>query len=360
MPGARVWLAALGAGLALVSVGGWLRLGALLHGTPSEVGRVWDEAGLLGAEQRAFIDRYHRVLLDDFDTDLGVLTLPGEADVARLAVREFAARGVGARSRTGRGLLLLIAPDTDRVRLEVSEALEGVFTDAFVAYVQQRQMVPFFGEGRVADGILATTELIYGRALAAQRGEEFDPRPFAAQASGAGAQTAARIGQGYDRALLRQGAAAVEASGSPDGTVQAYLSAMKGRDARPDLPIYSAATREMLAGWTVTPAQMDNLTRTYQSCPPPETRLLAHGRRAVVRYPVPERRCAPWLLVEEDGLWRLDLAGMQRAVRFNHRNEWHFEPGVDHPYADGFSDWRLDRHGFPHARPETIARPREP
>ena len=32
---------------------------------------------------------------------------------------------------------------------------------------------------------------------------------------------------------------------------------MRRRDARPDLDIYSAATREILAGWLMTPAQMD-------------------------------------------------------------------------------------------------------
>jgi S1-C subfamily serine protease len=42
---------------------------------------------------------------------------------------------------------------------------------------------------------------------------------------------------------------------------------------------------------------------------------------------------------------------MQRAIRFNHRNEWHFVPGSTHEYSDGFADLVLDDHGFPHERP---------
>lgn len=356
MPRRVLRLGGLAAVLAVFAVAGWLWLWS---GAGPPTARVWDEAGLMSVQQHAFIARYHGVLLEDFDTDLAVLTVAGQTDIAQRAVREFAARGVGAESRAGRGLLLVIAPDNDQVRLEVSEALEGVFTDAFVAYVQQRQMRPFFEDRRVADGILATTELIYDRALAAQRGDAFDPRPLAAEASGAGAQTAARIGQGYDMDPLRQRTEQVEAGEAPLATVQAYLAAMKARDARPELPIYSAESQKMLAGWTVTRAQMDNLARTYQDCPPPETRLLAGSARAVVRYPVGERRCAPWFLVQEDGAWRLDLTMLQRAVRFNHRNEWHLAAGVSHEYGEAFTDWRFDGNGFPHPAPATLAQPRE-
>ena len=317
---------------------------------PAPEDTVWDEALLLDDEQDKFINEYHLVLLTDFDTDLRVLTLGGQADVAKAAVREFAARKVGNRSGTGRGLLLLIAPEIDMVRLEVSEALEPVFTDTFVAYIQQRQMVPFFQSGRVADGILATTELIYSRAVDAQKGEAFDPRKYESASSGGGAQTAAGIGKGYSLGTPRQ-TEPMQAGSSPADTVQAYLKAMSNRDARPELPLYSKATRQMLAGWTVTPAQMDNIVSSYKKCGEPELRHPLDDQRAVLRYPVNERTCAPWFLVREDDAWRLDLTMMQQAIRFNNRNEWHFVPGVGHPYETAFDDLSLDKNGFPHERP---------
>ena len=311
---------------------------------------VWAEAVLLDAGQRTIIDQYHQVLLVDFDTDLRVLTLKGQADVAQAAVREFAVRKVGNRSDTGRGLLLLIAPDIDVVRLEVSEALEPVFTDAFVAYIQQRQMVPFFQSGRIADGILATTELIYSRAVEAQKGEAFDHRKFEAISSGGGSQTAAGIGKGFNPDTPRRNES-IQAGNSPADTMKAYLKAMSNRDSRPELPIYSRATRKMLAGWTVTPAQMDNIVRTFKKCGEPELRHPLDTQRAVLRYPVNDRTCAPWFLVREEDEWRLDLTMMQQAIRFNNRNEWHFAPGVSHPYETAFHDLHLDKNGFPHERP---------
>ncbi|WPL19718.1 hypothetical protein Thiowin_04860 [Thiorhodovibrio winogradskyi] len=101
------------------------------------------------------------------------------------------------------------------------EALEPIFTDTFAAYVQQRQMVPFFQSDRVLEGILATTELLYSRALAAQAGENFDPRKLDAASSGAGAQTAARIGEGDDNDPFRQQTGQVSAGGTSLATVQA-------------------------------------------------------------------------------------------------------------------------------------------
>jgi len=311
---------------------------------------VWDDALLLNTVQRDFVARYHRVLLTDFDIDLRVLSVKGQADVAQAAAREFAARKVGSRSRTGRGLLLLIAPEANMVRLEVAQALEPVFTDTFVAYIQQRQMLPFFKSGRVADGMLATTELIYARAVAAKKGEDFDPKAIEATSSGGGAQTAANIGEGYSLKPLQQQTAAVQAGYSPKDTVAAYLAAMAKRDARTDLPIYSEATRQMLAKWTVTPAQMDNVARTFQACGTPDLRQTEDSQRAVLRYPVAERACSPWFLVLEEGVWRLDLTMMQHAIRFNHRNEWHFVPGASHPYAEAFADLQFDNNGFPHER----------
>jgi hypothetical protein len=62
---------------------------------------------------------------------------------------------------------------------------------------------------------------------------------------------------------------------------------------------------------------------------------------------VRERVCAPWLLVREDGRWRLDLASASRAIRFGRSNAWRFEAGAPAEYAFAFDDWSFDRHGFP-------------
>jgi uncharacterized protein len=308
---------------------------------------VQDQAGLLAPAQRDQIADYHEAILEAYDLDYRVVVLTGGPDVNAAAARHFADMEIGGLSTRGRGLLLLIAPDIDKVRIEVGRSLEPVFTDAFVAYIEERQMVPFFRSNRVADGILATTELIADRAGNGERTAAFadpagnEPEPSA----GGGARTTVRIGAGYQRP--QGGGADVRAEGlAPDQVVAAYHEAMAAGNASPELDIFSAATREMMRNWVVTPAQMRNVVETYRGCSSP--RLFQTAKQAVVRYRADERGCAPYLLRWSDGAWRLDLATMSREIRFNHRNEWHFSGGVPAEFAFAFEGWRFDRHGFPH------------
>jgi uncharacterized protein len=307
---------------------------------------VTDAAGLLTPEQQRQIALHHDVLLRDHDIDYRVDVAPQAGELLAYGVGRFAVLGVGSRSASGRGLLLVLDPARDRVRLEVGQDLEGVFTDAFVAYLEQRQMVPFFRAGRVADGVLATTELVVTRAQEAERNAGFSP-PARQGAAGGGAETRAAIDEGPD-GRFRSGPD-VAARETPQATVEAYLEAMRARNGNAGLDLYSAATRDLLENWVMTPAQMDAVARSYQRCRADAPRVGDAGRRAVIRYPADARQCSPWFLVVEDGRWRLDLVTAQQVVRFGSGNAWHFAPGAEHPYAFAFADWRLDRNGFPHA-----------
>lgn len=157
-----------------------------------------DWAGLLGARQRSAIADCRDRLRKGHDIDYRLVTARGAGDMHWASHEAFAALRVGKRSGGDRGLLLVIEPGADRIRLEVAAALEDVFTEAFVAYLEQRQMAPFFREDRVADGILAATELIVARAEDAAAGRAFAP-PRAARFRGGGA-TGPSTGTGTDRA----------------------------------------------------------------------------------------------------------------------------------------------------------------
>ncbi len=217
-------------------------------------------------------------------------------------------------------------------------------------------MVPFFERARVADGILATTELIVTRAqrAAAQAGfgAGFEDEAWIAGSGGAGATATARLVAGPQAAAredapAREQTAAVPAGRTPAETLAAYFAAMDACNADPDLDIYTPETRHMLEGWVMTPAQMDNLAKTYRRCHGEPARLGPDGRLAVIRYPPGERACAPWFFARLGGAWALDLTMMQRALRFNHSNYWHFDMSAQHPYRFAFDDWAFDRHGFP-------------
>lgn len=303
-----------------------------------------DQAGLLDAAQRDAIQGQHAFLRLDHGIDYRVETLRGARDLDVFAASRFRELEIGSEGRGGRGLLLVIDAGADQVRLEVGRALEGSFPDAFVAWVEQRQMVPFFRAGRVGDGILAATELLVTQ-VQRERASGGFAELAAEGSSGGGARTQARIGEAPDP-RLREGPD-VAAADTPEASVDAYLEAMRARNADSDLDLYSQATRAMLAGWVMTPAQMDTLARTYRDCRAEPVRLDTRGERAVIRYPIRARRCAPWFLVRESGRWRLDLATASAAIRFGRDNAWHFAAGAEHPYAFAFSDWRLDRNGYP-------------
>ncbi len=311
---------------------------------------VRDAAGLLGIEQSVAIEAQHRMLLADHDVDYHVETVTGVEDLDAFAAARFAELGVGEGSRAGRGLLLVIDAEHDQVRLEVGRSLEGSFPDAFVAYLEQRQLVPFFRAGRVGDGVLAATELVVSRIQGARTRLEWDDGAGAAGSAGGGARTAAQIGRVGDGELRR--GPDVTAAETPEATLRAYLDAMRARNGNAELDLYTAATRAFLRGRVITAAQMDLESRIYRACHPEPARV--SGDRAVIRYAPRERVCAPFFLLREGGRWRLDLAAASRAIGFGRSDAWHMARGLTSPYAFGFSDWRFDTHGYP-IDPETDA-----
>ena len=315
--------------------------GAALWWRSAPAVMVEDNAGLLTQEQNVQVSEHHQFLLKDHDIDYRVISENNVDDINRLAVKTFERLAGGMRSRTGRGLLLVIAPDERLVRLEVSQSLEPVYTDGFVKYIEERQMVPFFASGRIADGILATTELIVTRAQEAKANVEFDAARYAARSAGGGAVSKIE----RPEQVTKHSKTGITAGASPRATLDSYFEAMGERNASPDLLIYTRETRAMLQGWTITPAQMDNVVKANRQCISEGTRT--RGGLAVIRYRIKDRTCSPFFFQKSSDGWQLDLTMMQKAIRFNHSNFWRFDPSVTHGYEFAFEDWRLDKNGFP-------------
>lgn len=303
---------------------------------------VADTANVFTPEQQAGINAYHAKLAGEFGIDYRVVTTNDTGDINLFANKYFNDEKVGAADGRGRGLLLVVNPAQNLVRLEVATVLEPVFTDAFVSYIEHRQMIPFFKAGQVSNGILAATELVFARVIDAIEGKAFDETALTGS-TGGGAVNKAAIGEGME---AKSSKSIASNANSPEAVVAAYLAAMEARNSNPDLPIYSAATKEMQRKWVVTPAQMDMVARTFKKCTPQAAKI--QGSRAVVRYAVHERECSPYFLVREDGEWKLDLTMMMKGIRFNHKNEWHFDMNAVHDYGFAFGDWKLDKNGYPH------------
>ncbi len=318
---------------------------------PAADGFVDDRAGLLTVAERGRIDAFHRKLLTDLDIHLQLVTLDqSPSDLNRTALDLFKQHALGDATRGARGVLLLVDPGGQQVRLEIGYDLEGVFPDGFVGNVERRQMVPFFQVGRVGAGIEATVELLVGRALGAgdEVGSAGNRGELSHLSGGAGARAEVEIGAGIPVLDEEIAPGTYAAQSSPLETLQLYGEVVGRHLKSPDLGLYTPETRDFFRQWLVTDAQQDNELRTLDEMLP-QAAVIEHGERAVVRFPVTARRAAPYLLRRGPTGWQLDFAAMSRLIGFNHKNQWFFRSS-GHEFMFGFTDLDFDRHGFPHSQ----------
>ena len=311
-----------------------------------------DRAALMTADEQGRLRIFQEKLLQELDIELQVVVLdanPGDLD--RAAVKLFDEREIGKRTRGARGVLLLIDPAGRQVRMEIGYDLESIFPDAFVGYIEQRQMAPFFAAGRVAAGIEATVELVVGKALGAIDEGSYAPDQAAGGlrhlSGGAGARSVVNIGDGAPVKPRLGDASGFGAQPSPQQALPVYLEVLRGHIKDPNLKLYSPGTRDFFSKWLVTDAQQDNERRSLETHIG-QGQVWQRDGRAVIRFPVAERNSAPYFLVQGEDGWMLDFANMSRLVGFNHRNQWHLR-SLDHPFMFAFEDWQFDQNGFPHS-----------
>jgi uncharacterized protein len=128
---------------------------------PFLAGRVNDGAHLLSEEQRAGLE----ALLADLERDTGAQvailtldTLAGEP-IEDFSLRVAETWKLGQRGRDN-GVLVLIARDDRRMRIEVGYGLEGTLTDALCARILDEVMRPRFRAGDFGGGIAAAADVI--------------------------------------------------------------------------------------------------------------------------------------------------------------------------------------------------------
>jgi uncharacterized protein len=123
---------------------------------------VNDFANVIDAASAAELDRRIRGLQSatgDVVIVATVNTIAPYGTIEEYAVRLFERAGIGTRVQDN-GLLVVVAVQERRVRIEVGYGLEEFITDGFAGDTI-RQMLPLFREGRYGDGLVTgTTRLI--------------------------------------------------------------------------------------------------------------------------------------------------------------------------------------------------------
>jgi len=130
---------------------------------PALSGRVVDEAGLLDAESTRTLTNLLAQHEQDTSNQVVVVTLKslqGDSieDYGYQLGRHW---GIGQKGKNN-GVLLIVAPNERKVRIEVGYGLEGVLTDAYSSVIIQEYILPQFKQGKYAQGILDGVQKILG------------------------------------------------------------------------------------------------------------------------------------------------------------------------------------------------------
>ena len=119
---------------------------------------VVDTTGTLDAATVQHLEQQALALQQRKGSQLQVLIVPSThpETVEQYAVRAFESFKLG-RKGIDDGLLLVVAKDDRKVRIEVGYGLEGAIPDITAGRVIQEYLVPYFRQGDYASGILAAT-----------------------------------------------------------------------------------------------------------------------------------------------------------------------------------------------------------
>ncbi len=135
---------------------------------------VTDRAGILSPVTRQKLESALQELRRVGGTQLAVLTLP---NLSGLTIEQASIRVVDewklGTKKGDKGVLLLVARDERKVRIEVGQGLEGQLTDAYSKRIIDEGITPLFREGDMNGGV---TVGVYQ--IARLTNPKIDLRPF--------------------------------------------------------------------------------------------------------------------------------------------------------------------------------------
>ncbi len=149
---------------------------------PTARGFVTDLAGVIPADAQRRMTRTIQALKDQTGSEIAVLTVPSTEplDDFTYAMKVADTWKVGARGEDT-GVLILVATQDRKLRILTGYGVEGVLPDGLVGRIQDREMLPAFRAGRIAEGLERGVTAIAARIIDGRAGK---PPPHDARDGG--------------------------------------------------------------------------------------------------------------------------------------------------------------------------------
>lgn len=148
--------------LVVIGLGGFTLQAQTLE-VPFLAGRVNDNAGLLAASARETLEALLKAHEDSTSNQVVVLIIPslqGET-LEDYSIKVAETWKLGQKDKDN-GVLLLIAQNDRKVRIEVGDGLEGSLPDITCGHIIRREIVPRFRDSDYEGGVRAGVEAILG------------------------------------------------------------------------------------------------------------------------------------------------------------------------------------------------------
>lgn len=127
---------------------------AMAAALPALTGRVVDAAGILDSQTEAAMTQKLAEFEQKSSDQIVVVTVPsldGE-DIEGYSNRLYRTWALGQKQENN-GVLLVVAPNDRKVRIEVGYGLEGTMTDLMSRIIIENQIIPAFRSGDFAAGV---------------------------------------------------------------------------------------------------------------------------------------------------------------------------------------------------------------
>ncbi|MBI3560532.1 MAG: TPM domain-containing protein [Gammaproteobacteria bacterium] len=128
---------------------------------PELTGRIVDQASLLSPTQ---ITQLTEALAQHEQQTTQQVVVATVTNLQGLPIEDYGYQlgrhwGIGQKDKNN-GVILLVAPQERKVRIEVGYGLEGQLTDAVATQIIQQTILPNFKRGNMADGIVQGAQAI--------------------------------------------------------------------------------------------------------------------------------------------------------------------------------------------------------